>query len=47
MWIRATTCKNKGEAMIQTVMTASIALRQAVLIDHEALQKARTVPAPD
>ena len=34
--------KNKVEAMIQTVMTAQLLFAKAALIDHEALQKART-----
>jgi len=34
--------KNKAEAMIQTVMTAQQLYAKAVLIDHEALETART-----
>jgi L-rhamnose isomerase/sugar isomerase len=34
--------KNKVEAMIQTVMTAQLLYAKAALIDHDALQKART-----
>jgi len=34
--------KNKVEAMIQTVMTAQLLYAKSALIDHEALQKART-----
>ena len=34
--------KNKVEAMIQTVMTAQLLFAKAALIDHEAMEKART-----